>query len=351
MIQINQHNYEEFVLDYLEGSLSNELRAAMDEFFTQNPEIAFEVNGLDAYMLNAPKLKLTDSKKQQLKRVCSGTTFITEENYEQVLFQAVEGTLSSDQYNDLQKELALSPWLNTEFTIWQQTKVKPFQQKFSNKADLLQKAPIFTIQNLLYAAAAVTVGLVLGSALWFMNTQPNQIQLSGFNNNIAAPNSNQSFQVSATSIQLASLETRDYVASMPTKAIELPVESSEHSLAMRAPANYNLVSIFRVDPTESVNASEEPTSSSNQEYYPTVKEFLVSSIKKSNLSNEQLVEPEKIVKGDFIAIAANSINKVFKTKIKVEREFNANNDPVYLAIQTEKFKFDRKINPRAVTKR
>lgn len=355
MIQINQYNYEEFVLDYLDGTLNAELKVAMDEFFAQNPELAIEVAELNAIVLEKPNLKLPTHKKQQLKRVCSGTTFITLENYEQVLFNATEQNLSVEQQVEFEKELQLSPWLNTEYLIWQKTKVQPLAQQFENKAALLQKAPIFSLNIFRISVAASTIGVLLASALWFYSTSNvTAPQVASYPNFKANSGQVQSFQANAIA-QLASLATtpKSSISPMAVKNIEPINTANSPVLAKRKPADFNeYAALFRVDPNESETVSaQETTQGTREEYYPTVREFLVSSIKKNNIPQEQLVEPEKLVKGDFLAIAANTMNKIFKTKIQVEREYNDDNAPVYLAIQTEKFKFDRKINPKAVTKR
>lgn len=45
-MDINNHNYEEFAIDYLEGNLSPELEEAMQLFLLQNPDIEAELMGL-----------------------------------------------------------------------------------------------------------------------------------------------------------------------------------------------------------------------------------------------------------------------------------------------------------------
>ncbi len=50
-MDINNHNYEEFAIDYLEGNLSPELEEAMQLFLLQNPEIEAELMGLEEMVL------------------------------------------------------------------------------------------------------------------------------------------------------------------------------------------------------------------------------------------------------------------------------------------------------------
>lgn len=52
-MDINNHNYEEFAIDYLEGNLSTELEEKMKLFLLQNPEIEAELIGLEGIVLKA----------------------------------------------------------------------------------------------------------------------------------------------------------------------------------------------------------------------------------------------------------------------------------------------------------
>jgi len=72
-MDINNHNYEEFGIDYLEGNLSADMEEAMQFFLMQNPEIEAELMGLEEVVLQpdmevffsdkASLLQLEDSKR------------------------------------------------------------------------------------------------------------------------------------------------------------------------------------------------------------------------------------------------------------------------------------------------
>ncbi len=63
-MDINQTNYEEYVLDYLEGTLSSSEQVKMDEFLTKHPDIKESISDLLAYKL--PKEELNYPLKRQL---------------------------------------------------------------------------------------------------------------------------------------------------------------------------------------------------------------------------------------------------------------------------------------------
>ncbi|MEZ4888614.1 MAG: hypothetical protein R3E32_28070 [Chitinophagales bacterium] len=52
-MDINNQNYEEFAIDYLEGNLSPELEEVMQLFLLQNPDIEAELMGLEGVVLEA----------------------------------------------------------------------------------------------------------------------------------------------------------------------------------------------------------------------------------------------------------------------------------------------------------
>lgn len=50
-MDVNKTNYEEYMLDYLEGNLSVEVREKVKQFLQENPEIEEEISDLTKYVL------------------------------------------------------------------------------------------------------------------------------------------------------------------------------------------------------------------------------------------------------------------------------------------------------------
>ena len=62
MKKINLHNYEAFLLDYIEGTLDQELENELMEFLELHPEIELEEFDLDSITLQSPSIKLKDKE-------------------------------------------------------------------------------------------------------------------------------------------------------------------------------------------------------------------------------------------------------------------------------------------------
>ena len=60
MIIINQHNYEEFFLLYVDGELSATDKQAVEQFVQANPDLAIELEMLQQTMLAADELVFED---------------------------------------------------------------------------------------------------------------------------------------------------------------------------------------------------------------------------------------------------------------------------------------------------
>ena len=61
-MKITTENYEEFVLDYLEGTLDPETRKELEGFFAKHPRLAPDEEGISSLTLQPqelPKKKIT----------------------------------------------------------------------------------------------------------------------------------------------------------------------------------------------------------------------------------------------------------------------------------------------------
>jgi len=68
-MNINRHNYEEYLLDYLEGTLNLELQAEMEAFLANNADVAEEISALAAGMpVLFPDESVVYARKEALKK-------------------------------------------------------------------------------------------------------------------------------------------------------------------------------------------------------------------------------------------------------------------------------------------
>ena len=57
---ITRENYEIWMIDYIEGTLDPEMKAAMEAFLLLHPDIREEMDGLEDVVLRAPGVEMQD---------------------------------------------------------------------------------------------------------------------------------------------------------------------------------------------------------------------------------------------------------------------------------------------------
>ena len=69
MINIDIHNYEEFVLDFMEDNLSSGLREQFIVFINEHPEIKEEMEGLSFAVIENENVKIKEKQLLKKKRL------------------------------------------------------------------------------------------------------------------------------------------------------------------------------------------------------------------------------------------------------------------------------------------
>ena len=106
--KINIKNYESFYLDYLEGSLDNNLTLALLDFLAENPEMRVEGLGPE---ISASAIVLDDDFKNKLKQV-EHTDAISSSNIEYFLTAEKENQLTAKKLNELNEFISSHPEYN-----------------------------------------------------------------------------------------------------------------------------------------------------------------------------------------------------------------------------------------------
>ena len=115
MTTITKNNYEAFLLDFMEGTLSMENHAAMLLFLEQHPEIEFDYNTTMATVSGDGVFSFEG--KEQLKRL--------KEEKEEELVYYLEGTLTKEEEYIFEQHLAIDAQLQLLHNQYQKTKLNP----------------------------------------------------------------------------------------------------------------------------------------------------------------------------------------------------------------------------------
>lgn len=150
--KINIENYEAFLLDYVEGRLSEADQQALFAFLKAHPEIDAELE-----LEEGPEITtggdagLPESFKSSLKREESTQLPLKDH----LMIASVEGQLSKSEETQLQALIEEDEALLKELSYYQQTKLKAAKEQFPNKAELMRDKKVRRIIPLwAYTAAA-----------------------------------------------------------------------------------------------------------------------------------------------------------------------------------------------------
>lgn len=168
IIDINRANYENYVVDYLEGSLNPDERESFVTFLENNPDIEEEIDNVNEVTLQADN-SIFSEKDNLKKRPVINVNGINEINYEEYFIANYENDLTDQERKTLSEFLNKNPNLVQEFDIYGKLKLLPEKDiTFSNKESLKKKSNLSPV----WYSAAATLILLLTSYWFLFDQQP-----------------------------------------------------------------------------------------------------------------------------------------------------------------------------------
>ena len=131
---ITRHNYEEFFLLYVDRELDEDQRIAVENFVSQNPDLAKELEMLQQAILADNTMEF-QSKELLYKKENS----ISLSNYEEYFLLYTDNELNNLELEAVENFVLKHPQLQNEFTILQKTRLHPEVIAFANKEALYRK--------------------------------------------------------------------------------------------------------------------------------------------------------------------------------------------------------------------
>jgi hypothetical protein len=160
MEKINQHNYEAFYLDYLEGNLNEIDHAMLFDFLDDNLDLKSELEDdvLD-YTILSNSDKLTAFEKEDLKHFDCHKGEICLNNVNDFIISDLENDISSEKKKEL-NAFIIEHDLESNKKYFFATKLKPnLSEVFEDKSELKKKGVIIPL--FLKMASIAAVGLLL----------------------------------------------------------------------------------------------------------------------------------------------------------------------------------------------
>lgn len=158
----NAENYEEAIIEYVEGLMEPTEVSKFEAFLNLNPILQKEVALYKATILKADK-----SEKVNLKSALtfSSSSSINDSNYEDLLIEKLEGTLSANKEKELNEFIDKNPLVKKEYAFLLKTKlVADSTVQYPHKENLKKAAPVISLFSNRYfqTAVAATILLMIG---------------------------------------------------------------------------------------------------------------------------------------------------------------------------------------------
>lgn len=161
-MKIDRSNYEIWLIDWLDGNLSDLKAEELKTFLNGNPELREEFDEL--VKINLKPSEKTFPHKNQLKK---STADLPLAQFEYLCVAYLENDLSVAQQTELKEIIDLDPEKKRSFELIQKTKLAPAGDGYKHKNQLIKKTPAQRIIRLsvIGLSAAATVALLIISYL------------------------------------------------------------------------------------------------------------------------------------------------------------------------------------------
>jgi len=175
-MEISRSNYENFIIDYIEGTLSAAGYKSMKLFLEKNPDIAKELQEIQNCVLSdEPEYKLD---KSMLYKMHSEVHEINDNNFEEFCIAYYEGDLDLKTSEKLRKYVEEDPKRGRTFKLYASIKLLPDMEVRFPSRKSMKKFNISPGRRLYYYSAAAAAIILL--AFLYRSYQSFQIN-KGFN--------------------------------------------------------------------------------------------------------------------------------------------------------------------------
>lgn len=162
MTEITRHNYEEFFLDYLEGTLSSLHRIAMEDFLTKNPDLKLELEEMECPVFFKGKVHVDSESLKEIP---------FRESFDDFCIARLEGDLSVDNEIAFDTFLEKNEFFKKESEVYNKTILIAdnnlvFRDKNKLKRSFRKVAFLWYIPRVVVAAS-----IILLFSLWSILSQ------------------------------------------------------------------------------------------------------------------------------------------------------------------------------------
>jgi len=172
-MKIDLNNYEEWMMDYLDGNLDDQQSKEMEAFLLKNPHIADELEDLPHFQLEKNETNCLDSSLKS-SLLFQESENINSENFENHFAAYYENDLEEPEQKELKEFLEKNPFLGKEFEDFELLKLQADTSiQFPDKNKLF-KAEKKTIPLWFWSGLAAAI-LIIGFYILIPEKQTREI--------------------------------------------------------------------------------------------------------------------------------------------------------------------------------
>lgn len=169
-MQIDRSNYEIWLIDWLDGNLTDIQVKQLQRFLNANPDLNEEFNELNTFRLNPSGDSF--SQKNNLKKTSAD---LSDTQFEYLSVAYLENDLSSHQQEELKEIIGHDQQKKISFEQLQKTRLSAVAHSYKHKRRLMRMTPsqkVVRLSSVIMSAAAIII-LVLISTV----SKPKTLQL------------------------------------------------------------------------------------------------------------------------------------------------------------------------------
>jgi hypothetical protein len=178
-MKIDRSNYEIWIIDWLDGSLSDSLAEELKLFLNENPDIREEFEELSSF-----RLKPSQETFLQKNVIKKGNSDLSASQFEYLCVAYLEDDLSGEQKTELLQIIENDPERKRSFSLILKTRLTPHNVIFKHKKHLIRQTPFQKIIRLSVIGLSTAAAAALIITLWFLIPRdiPEKTNISSQNN-------------------------------------------------------------------------------------------------------------------------------------------------------------------------
>jgi len=333
-MKITKHNYEEFILDFIEGKLSENDNILFQKFLDSNPDVENEILNFENVIL--PEENIVFEEKYLLKKTEFSQNFSG--NYlEELCIADIEKDITDEQKKDLENIFTEFPEKIAVYDSFKKTKLIPnLEIKYTNK-EKLKKKHVLMRPNFVYFASSVAASLILFFSIIGLNKNEvyktrsySQIENRFENNKTVFTKT----LVSKTDLQVSNnkLEKTIYNSSK----IDNPTNVIDNQIDIVLRKDDNLDKIVVSSPKLQKEYEHEILNFNTKENFEDYNKMAMHQSEKNFFEKKGI---EKINAWNVAQVAVNNYNNLTENNVSLDGKFDRDGDLKAVSFNSQVFGF------------